>query len=113
MRKLATNPLRPVLIKLQQQANDSDAILFCGDFTTLGSKEGYEKCVNWLEKALGLHGNKHWQPDRVHVVMGNHANIFVKSTIGGLSLGLRANKLAKFGLYQPTPKLIGKSICTT
>jgi len=92
-KKLATNPLRPVLIKLQQQANESDAILFCGDFTTLGSKEGYENCVNWLEKALGLQRNKHWQPDRVHVVMGNH------DVDRKLCDPASSDHLAKFGPY--------------
>jgi len=92
-KKLATNPLRPALIKLQQQAKASEAILFCGDFTTLGSKDGYEKCVNWLERALGLHSNKHWPTDRVHVVFGNH------DVDRKLCDPTSVDDLAKFGPY--------------
>lgn len=91
--KLATNPLRPVLHKLQQLADDSNAILFCGDFTTLGCKDGYAKCVNWLERALGLHSNKHWATDQVHVVLGNH------DVDRKLCDPKSADHLAKFGPY--------------
>lgn len=106
--KIATNPLRPVLNKLQQQAKGSDAILFCGDFTTMGCKDGYEKCVNWLERALGLHSNKHWATDQVHVVLGNH------DVDRKLCDPTSVDHLAKFGPYLAAWRLHGlEQVVTT
>lgn len=46
------------------------AILMCGDLTSYGDIDAYTECVQYLNKTLDLVDR--WQPDRVHVVPGNH-----------------------------------------
>jgi len=68
--RLATpRPLQNVLRELAHIASTVDAILLCGDLTSRGDIEGYDRCVDQLVPLLGLSSHP---IDSVHVVPGNH-----------------------------------------
>lgn len=69
---VSTCPLRPVIDQVARLGETADAIMFCGDLTTLGDVDGYQECVDWLERSLQLKSEGLWKHDRVHVVPGNH-----------------------------------------
>lgn len=67
---LATpKPLQSVLRELARQSSHADALLFCGDLTSRGDLDYYERCVEHLTSLLGL---KTRTLESLHAVPGNH-----------------------------------------
>lgn len=48
------------------------AIVFSGDLTSRGDLDSYRECVDYLVQAFLLTDAAKWNPDRIHVVPGNH-----------------------------------------
>ncbi|MBI1354978.1 MAG: hypothetical protein GC160_11575 [Acidobacteria bacterium] len=67
---ISPNPLQIVIRAITKlPPRDRHAYLLCGDLTSRGSVEGYDKCVQYLSDALALTSVA---DSKFHVVPGNH-----------------------------------------
>lgn len=68
------NRLELVMRKVSHIASNQDVcgLLICGDLTTNGVTDDYEKCVEYLNRCMEISDAKKWPMDSLHVVPGNH-----------------------------------------
>jgi len=72
---VATPPSQVVareMARLLTADQQIQGVLICGDLTSKGDLDGFEKGLHWLAKQLGLESRDRWSVESVHAVPGNH-----------------------------------------
>jgi hypothetical protein len=73
---ISVHPLQTVLRELLNvvgaKKDSLAALLFCGDLTSEGDLEGYQRCLEHLDQALQLSQSAVWSKNQIHAVPGNH-----------------------------------------
>ena len=70
----APSRLHAVMQAVQRQCGKDlpDVVAFCGDLTNRGCISVYKKCLDYLDRNLGLASGRYWSEDEIHAVPGNH-----------------------------------------
>lgn len=66
------NSLRALLRVMEERRKEIAGLAICGDLTSRGQADGYNSCVEYLERNLQLTNTAWWQPNQIHAVPGNH-----------------------------------------